>query len=138
MLFRSETVEHNRDKSLVVTVYLGSKTGSASTSDFTPRAVEESVRAACAIARYTAEDDCAGLADAELIATEVTDEMRRYLKIAPDSDTDPERLFTIDRVACVGCCTLAPILVIEDEPVGKLSPAAALEAIEAYRQEHHR
>jgi len=66
-----ETIEHNRDKSLVVTVYFGYKTGSASTSDFGAAAVEDTVRAACTIARYTASDDCAGLADAEDLATEI-------------------------------------------------------------------
>ncbi len=63
-----ETVEHHRDKSAAVTVYFGKRKGSASTSDFSPEAVRETVAAACAIARYTAEDDYAGLADAELMA----------------------------------------------------------------------
>lgn len=65
-----ETVEHNRDKSLMLTVYFGHRTGSASTSDFTRAALQDTVRAACSIARYTAEDRHAGLADAELLATE--------------------------------------------------------------------
>ncbi len=68
-----ETIEHNRDKSLVVTVYFGRKTGSASTSDFNAEAIEDSVRAACTIAKYTAVDDCAGLADADRMATEIRD-----------------------------------------------------------------
>lgn len=64
-----ETIEHNRDKSLVVNVYFGRRTGSASTSDFSATAVEDSVRAACTIARYTAEDECSGLADPDRLAT---------------------------------------------------------------------
>ena len=68
-----ETVEHNRDKSLVVTVYFGHKTGSASTSDFTAPAIEDTVRAACSIAKYTAEDEYSGLADPERLATQVLD-----------------------------------------------------------------
>ena len=68
-----ETVEHNRDKGLGVTVYFGQRKGSASTSDYSPQAIEETVRAACDIARYTAEDDCAGLADAALMARSVPD-----------------------------------------------------------------
>lgn len=68
-----ETIEHDRDKSLVVTVYFGRQTGSASTSDFSAAAVEDTVRAACTIAKYTAEDDCAGLADADRLATETRD-----------------------------------------------------------------
>jgi PmbA protein len=63
-----ETIEYNRDKGLSVTVYLGQKRGNASTSDFSPQAISDTVTAALSIARYTAEDDCAGLADAELLA----------------------------------------------------------------------
>jgi len=68
-----ETVEHDRDKSLMLTVYFGHRSGSASTSDFTRAALEDTVRAACSIARYTAEDPHAGLADAGLLATEFPD-----------------------------------------------------------------
>ncbi|PXW88910.1 microcin-processing peptidase 1 [Nitrosomonas sp. Nm84] len=63
-----ETIEYNRDKGLSVTVYIGQKRGNASTSDFSPQAISDTVAAALSIARYTADDDCAGLADAELLA----------------------------------------------------------------------
>lgn len=63
-----ETIEYNRDKGLSVTVYIGQKRGNASTSDFSPQAISDTVAAALSIARYTANDDCAGLADAELLA----------------------------------------------------------------------
>ncbi len=68
-----ETVEHTRDNGLAVTVYFGQRKGSASTSDLSEDAVRETVRAACKIARYTQEDDCAGLADAELMAKDLPD-----------------------------------------------------------------
>jgi PmbA protein len=68
-----ETVEHNRDKGLGVTVYFGQRKGSASTSDFSRAAIRETVGAACAIAKYTAEDPCAGLAEAELMAKHIPD-----------------------------------------------------------------
>lgn len=64
-----ETIEHNRDKGLSVTVYIGQKRGNASTSDFSPQAINDTVAAALSIARHTAEDDCAGLAEANLLAT---------------------------------------------------------------------
>ncbi|WP_319243090.1 metalloprotease PmbA [uncultured Propionivibrio sp.] len=64
-----ETVEYNRDKGIGVTVYLGRRKGHASTSDFSPSALRETVEAALAIARYTAEDPCAGLPDAAVLAT---------------------------------------------------------------------
>ncbi|MFC1664567.1 metalloprotease PmbA [Pseudomonadota bacterium] len=68
-----ETVEHNRDKSLVISVYFGQRTGSASTSDFTSEAIKDTVRSACTIARYTAEDPFGGLADADKMAKEIPD-----------------------------------------------------------------
>ena len=65
-----ETIEYNRDKGLGVTVYLGQRRGNASTSDFSTRAVRDTVDAALNIARFTAEDDCSGLPDAGMLATE--------------------------------------------------------------------
>src|SRR3954471_437683 len=68
-----ETVERNRDKSLGVTVYVGQRRGNASTSDFSAKAIEQTVQAAFDIARFTAEDPVAGLPDPEDIATEHRD-----------------------------------------------------------------
>ena len=68
-----ETLEYHRDRGLGVTVYFGQRKGSASTSDLGREAINATVRAACGIARYTAEDDCAGLADAALMATDIPD-----------------------------------------------------------------
>lgn len=58
-----ENVERNRDKSVGVTVYLGQRRGNASTSDFSRAALEQTVKAAYDIARFTAEDPAAGLPD---------------------------------------------------------------------------
>ncbi|MBN9628487.1 MAG: metalloprotease PmbA [Acidovorax sp. SCN 65-28] len=63
-----ENVERNRDKSLGVTVYIGHRRGNASTSDFSTKAIEQTVQAAYDIARFTAEDPMAGLPDADDIA----------------------------------------------------------------------
>lgn len=63
-----ETIEYNRDKGLGVTVYLGQRRGHASSSDFSPAAMAATVDAALSIARFTAEDDCAGLPEAKLLA----------------------------------------------------------------------
>ncbi len=68
-----ETIEHTRDNGLGVTVYFGHRKGSASTSDLSPQAVKETVEAACNFAKYTSEDPCAGLADAELMARDLPD-----------------------------------------------------------------
>jgi PmbA protein len=74
---KPDTVERNRDRSVGVSVYLGerprARRGHASTSDFSRAALEQTVDAALAIARHTAEDDCAGLPDAGWLAREVPD-----------------------------------------------------------------
>ena len=68
-----ETIEHTRDNSLGVTVYFGNSKGSASSTDFTASAVRETVEAACRIARHTAQDEFAGLADPERMAVDPPD-----------------------------------------------------------------
>jgi PmbA protein len=74
---KPDTVERNRDRALGVSIYLGERPkvrrGHASTSDFSRAALEQTVDAALAIARHTAEDDCAGLPDAELLARGLPD-----------------------------------------------------------------
>jgi len=68
-----ETLEYHRNQGLGVTVYFGQRKGNASTSDLGDGAIEETVRRACGLAQYGAEDDCAGLADADRLATNVPD-----------------------------------------------------------------
>ena len=68
-----ETVEFNQDRGFGVTVYFGQRKGSASTSDASDAAIEETVRAACNVARFTEEDEFAGLEDVERMARSVPD-----------------------------------------------------------------
>lgn len=68
-----ETVEFNRDQGFGITLYLGQRKGSASTSASGTEAIRETVAAALAIAQHASEDDCAGLADAALMARELPD-----------------------------------------------------------------
>jgi PmbA protein len=72
-----ETIEQNKDKGMGVTVYIGQepqvRRGNASTSDFSQQALKDTVEAAYNIARFTAEDDCAGLPDADTLETHPRD-----------------------------------------------------------------
>ena len=68
-----ENVEFNNDGALGISVYVGQQKGNASTSDLTPEAIKNTVEAALAIAKYTSPDDCAGLADRELMAFDAPD-----------------------------------------------------------------
>jgi PmbA protein len=74
---RPDTLEHNRDRSLGISVYFGerprARRGHASTSDLSRPALEQTVDAALAIARHTAEDDAAGLPEPELLAKQPRD-----------------------------------------------------------------
>ncbi len=88
-----ETVEYQRDRGMGVTVYFGKRKGSASTADLSPRAVAETVEKACDIARYTAEDDCSGLADPEELARNIPDlDLDHPWDIAPEQAVECARI----------------------------------------------
>jgi len=63
-----ETLEFHREQGMGVTVFFGKRKGIASSSDISQAAIEETVKAACNIAQFTMPDECAGLADPELMA----------------------------------------------------------------------
>lgn len=68
-----ESVEMTRDQGIAVTVYVGQRKGSASSSDASEASIRDAVEKAIAIARYTGEDPASGLADAELMARDMPD-----------------------------------------------------------------
>lgn len=68
-------------------------------------------------------------------ARQITEELRRHLGIPSGADTDPERRFTLDEVACLGCCSLAPVLMVDDRTAGRLTPATAAAALESVARE---
>ena len=80
-----ENVEFNNDGALGISVYVGQQKGNASTSDLSREAIKNSVEAALAIAKYTSPDDCAGLADRELMAFEAP-ELELYYPAETDVD----------------------------------------------------
>lgn len=89
-----ETLEQTRDRGMAVTVYFGRRKASASTSDFADAALAETVDKACSMARFTAEDPHAGLADRELMATQFPE-----LDLDHPWDLTPERAIELAR-AC--------------------------------------
>jgi PmbA protein len=94
-----ETVEHHRSRGLGLTVYIGQRKGSASTSDLSREAMRETVAAACRIARYAAEDEYAGLPDKELLATEFPD-LDLYHPWEPDAETAIAIAIRCENAAC--------------------------------------
>lgn len=81
-----ETIEYQRDRGMGVTVYFGTRKGSASTGDLGAAALRETVAKACSIAKYTAADPCAGLPDPEELATSIPP-----LDLSHPWDVTPER-----------------------------------------------
>jgi PmbA protein len=68
-----ESVERQRDRSLGITVYVDGRKGSATTTQASAQALQETASKALSIARFTTEDEYAGLADEDLMAREVPD-----------------------------------------------------------------
>ncbi|KZN58130.1 peptidase PmbA [Pseudoalteromonas luteoviolacea CPMOR-1] len=68
-----DTIEFNQDGSLGISVYVGNHKGSASTADLSEQALRSVVKKAIEIAKYTADDECNGLADKALMATDIPD-----------------------------------------------------------------
>lgn len=87
-----DTVEYQRDRGLGVTVYFGQRKGAASTADLSAAAVRETVGKACAIARYTAADEYAGLVEPEALARDIPD-----LDLDHPWDLTPERAIELAR-----------------------------------------
>jgi PmbA protein len=81
-----ETVEYQRDRGMGVTVYFGTRKGTASTANLSPGGLRETVGKACSIARFTAEDPCAGLPDPGTLATQIPD-----LSLSHPWDLTPEQ-----------------------------------------------
>ena len=73
---------------------------------------------------------CHGTACHVAGADQITQELRRHLDIPPGEDTDQRRRFTIDSVACLGCCSLAPVMMVEDDTAGHLTPASARQTLD--------
>jgi len=81
-----ETVEFNRDQGFGITLYVGQRKGSASTTGSGEAAIRETVAAALAIARHASEDEYAGLADPSLMAREVPDlDLYHPWELSPDA-----------------------------------------------------
>ena len=68
-----ETLEHTRDRSFAITVYINQRRGSASTGDLTRESIEQTVRAAVDIANYTSEDPAQGYRKKDLLCTKFED-----------------------------------------------------------------
>ena len=77
---------------------------------------------------------CVGTACHVKGAQGVYDAFKRFLKIPEAQDTDAKGQFTVDKIACLGCCTLAPAVQIGDITFGHVSPDTVGTVLEDYLQ----
>ncbi len=64
---------------------------------------------------------------AKLISKSITDELE-----IEGGQTTPDGLFTLEKVACIGCCSLAPVMLINEEVHAKLTPDATRKVLKDY------
>ncbi|GJL82256.1 MAG: PmbA protein [marine bacterium B5-7] len=108
----TETIEHHRDKGLVVTVYDGHRSGSASTSDYRREAVIAAVDAAISIAELTEEDSANGLPDADRLATEFPDlDLYHPMELSVDDAT-------ADAIRCEDAARAVDSRIVNSEGAG--------------------
>lgn len=65
--------------------------------------------------------------------TAITDEIMDVLDVK-DGETTPDGIFTLETVACLGCCSLAPVMMIGEETYGKLTPKQAVKIVKELRR----
>lgn len=63
----------------------------------------------------------------------IAEELQRHLKVA-EGDTTEDGLFTLQFVACLGCCSLAPVMMVGEDVHGRLTPDKAVKVLDAYRE----
>lgn len=66
-------------------------------------------------------------------AGKITDVIKENLGIV-EGETTHDMLFTLEKVACLGCCALAPVIMINENTHGKLTPNRIIKILKAYRE----
>jgi len=79
---------------------------------------------------------CHGTACHVQNAVEITESIEEALKVK-DGETTDDRFFTLESVACLGCCSLAPVMMIGEQTYGKLTGNEAVKIIKNIRLAEH-
>jgi len=75
---------------------------------------------------------CSGTACHVKGAPLISDAFKRVLKIDDSRNASPDNLFSIEEVACLGCCTLAPVVQVDEKTYGHVKPTQVEEIIEDF------
>ena len=73
---------------------------------------------------------CDGTACHVKKSTAILDALREKLGLSEEKKTTPDMMFTVETVSCLGACGLAPVMLVDDEVHGQVTPARALEIVE--------
>ena len=76
---------------------------------------------------------CHGTACHVAGGTKITEAFERELQVK-DGETTKDRIFTLESVACVGCCSLAPVAMVQKETYGRLSGDRVAKVLTEYKQ----
>ena len=75
---------------------------------------------------------CKGTACHVSDANSIMTEINNQLGLSGDEDTTKDRKFTVVPVACLGCCSLAPVIMIDDNTYGRLTPDSIGKILKRY------
>ncbi len=77
---------------------------------------------------------CTGTACYVKGSEKVLEELERHLGIKADQDPTADGMFSLSALRCVGACGLAPVMMVNGQVYGKVTPAQAVKIIEEYKQ----
>ena len=80
---------------------------------------------------------CVGTACHVKGADAVHEAFLRYLNVPEGDDTDPDRMFTVEKIACLGCCTLAPAVQIDDVTYGHMTRESVPKVLNDFLKHEH-
>jgi NADH-quinone oxidoreductase subunit E len=60
--------------------------------------------------------------------------LKSHLHVDDENPTTEDRLFTVQNVACLGCCALAPAMMVDGKVYGKLDVDRIIDVVESYRK----
>ncbi len=79
---------------------------------------------------------CRGTACHVAGVTKVYDELMKLLGISPPEDTSPDGLFTVHQVRCIGACSLAPVIKVDDRVYGRLDQEKLKQILGSFEEAH--
>lgn len=67
-------------------------------------------------------------------APRIIAKIQEDLKLTGDQDTTRDKLFTLERVNCVGACSIAPVVLVNEKVLGKVTPAGMVKSLKEYKE----